>query len=81
MITVKHSNQFFHFFRKIQKSKISNFLLKNSKSEELIAKMHPLKKIGKGIDSANLASFLLSKNSSWITGQVIAVDGGRSTIA
>ena len=65
----------------ITKSKISNFLLKNSKSEELIAKMHPLKKIGKGIDSANLASFLLSKNSSWITGQVIAVDGGRSTIA
>ena len=65
----------------ITKSKISNFLLKNSKSEELIAKMHPLKKIGKGIDSANLAAFLLSKNSSWITGQVIAVDGGRSTIA
>ena len=65
----------------ITKSKISNFLLKNSKSEELIAKMHPLKKIGKGIDSANLASFLLSKNSSWITGQIIGVDGGRATIA
>ena len=58
-----------------------NFLLKNPKSEDAIAKLHPLKRIGLGNDTANLAKFLLSSNSSWITGQVIAVDGGRSTIA
>ena len=65
----------------LTQSKMSNFLLKNSKSAESIAKLHPLKRIGKGMDTAKLAKFLLSNNSSWITGQVIGVDGGRSTIA
>ena len=65
----------------LTKSKIANFLLKNSKSEEMIAKTHPLKRIGRGIDTANLTRFLLSKDSSWITGQIIGVDGGRSSIA
>ena len=40
-----------------------------------------LKRIGESVDVANLAHFLLSKNSSWITGQIIGVDGGRSAIA
>ena len=40
-----------------------------------------MKRIGEGIDTANLAYFLLSNNSSWITGQIIGVDGGRSAIA
>ena len=65
----------------LTKSKISNFLLKNSKSEESIAKMHPLKRVGQGTDVANLTKFLLLKDSSWITGQIIGVDGGRSSIA
>ena len=65
----------------LTKSKIANAVIKNSKIEENIAKMHPLKRIGEGIDSANLANFLLSKNSSWITGQIIGVDGGRGSIA
>jgi NAD(P)-dependent dehydrogenase (short-subunit alcohol dehydrogenase family) len=43
--------------------------------------MHPLKRIGEGIDSANLANFLLTEKSSWITGQIIGVDGGRSNIS
>ncbi len=49
--------------------------------EEGIAKAHPLKRIGEGQDSASLAKFLISEDSSWITGQVIAVDGGRSRLA
>ncbi len=65
----------------LTKSKMSNFLLKNSKSEDSIAKLHPLKRIGLGNDTASLAKFLLCSDSSWITGQVIGVDGGRSTIA
>ena len=65
----------------LTKSKMSNFLLKNSTSEESIAKLHPLKRIGLGSDTASLTKFLLSKDSSWITGQVFGVDGGRSTIA
>ena len=63
------------------KSKMTKDIIKNSKIEESIAKLHPLKRIGEGIDVANLALFLLSKNSSWITGQIIGVDGGRAAIA
>ena len=62
-------------------SKISNFLLKNEKMAESIAKMHPLKRIGDGDDSASLAKFLLTDESSWITGQILGVDGGRSSVA
>ena len=62
-------------------SKISEFLLKNEKIAEGIAKMHPLKRLGNGSDSSSMAKFLLSEESSWITGQVIGVDGGRSSVA
>ncbi len=62
-------------------SKISNFLLKNEKMAESIAKMHALKRIGKGDDFSSLASFLLSEESSWVTGQIFGVDGGRSSVA
>jgi len=65
----------------LTKSKIASSVIKNSSMEESIAKMHPLKRIGEGVDSANLAHFLLTSKSSWITGQIIAVDGGRSSIA
>ena len=62
-------------------SKISNFLLKNEKVVEGIAKMHPMKRIGEGEDSASVAKFLLTDESSWITGQILGVDGGRSSVA
>ena len=65
----------------LMKSKMAKNLIKNSKIEESIARLHPLKRIGEGVDVANLAHFLLSKNSSWITGQIIGVDGGRAAIA
>ena len=65
----------------LTKSKIAKSVLRNSNIEESIAKMHPLKRIGEGVDSANLASFLLTQKSSWITGQIIGVDGGRSNIS
>ncbi|MCM3440398.1 3-oxoacyl-ACP reductase family protein [Metabacillus halosaccharovorans] len=38
----------------------------------------PLKRFGHGEDVANLVSFLASEQASYITGQVIAVDGGLS---
>lgn len=65
----------------LTKSKIASSIIKNTSIEQSIAKMHPLKRLGEGVDSANLASFLLTEKSSWITGQVIGVDGGRSSIA
>ena len=65
----------------LTKSKMSTFLLQNLKTVDSISKLHPLKRIGEGFDAANLAKFLLSENSSWITGQIIGVDGGRAAIA
>tara|TARA_Y100000590_G_scaffold94743_1_gene107355 strand:+ start:4929 stop:5645 length:717 start_codon:yes stop_codon:yes gene_type:complete len=65
----------------ITKSKMAKNVIKNSKIEESLAKLHPLKRIGESSDTASLAKFLLTENSSWITGQIIGVDGGRSSIA
>jgi len=56
-------------------------LLNNDKKREMIEEKHPLKKIGKATDLAKLALFLLSDDSSWITGQVIGNDGGKSTLS
>ena len=64
----------------LSKSKMAKAVIKNSKMEESIAKMHPLKRVGEGSDSASVANFLLSDNSSWITGQILGVDGGRSSL-
>ncbi|MBT8295837.1 MAG: SDR family oxidoreductase [Gramella sp.] len=55
-------------------------LLSNDDKREKMDKRHPLKRVGEAKDIANLAAFLLSENSSWITGQVLGVDGGLSTI-
>ncbi len=50
-------------------------VLKEEIKEE-IAKSIPLKRMGKAKDVANLVKFLVSEDSSYITGQVINVDGG-----
>lgn len=55
-------------------------LLSTDEKKEANAQRHPLKKIGKPEDLANLASFLLSEKSSWITGQILHADGGMSSL-
>ena len=62
-------------------SKIAQPMLKNTAVAEGIAKAHPLKRLGEGKDSAALAKFLITEDSSWVTGQIIAVDGGRSKLS
>ena len=62
-------------------SNISESILKNKIIAQGIAKAHPMKRIGEGKDVASMAKFLLTEESSWITGQIIGVDGGRSSIA
>ena len=64
----------------LSNSKMAGKILGNTKIAEGIAKQHPLKRLGEGKDSASLAKFLLSDESSWITGQIIGVDGGRSNV-
>lgn len=51
---------------------------KGSDAEKALLAKIPLGRIGTPEDVANAVSFLLSDNSSFITGQVISVDGGGS---
>ncbi len=46
--------------------------------QDSMSKMIPLKRFGEPADVANLALFLVSENSSYITGHVIQVDGGMA---
>lgn len=55
-------------------------LLSSDDKKEASNKRHPLRRYGQPADIANMATFLLSEQSSWVTGQVIGVDGGMSTL-
>lgn len=55
-------------------------LLRTEEKKEANARRHPLQKIGSPKNIADAALFLLSDKSSWITGQVMQVDGGLSSI-
>ncbi len=61
-------------------STLSSLILKDEKSIENMASSHALKRLGSPKDIAKLTSFLISQDSTWITGQVMGVDGGRSVI-
>ena len=74
---------------KIRVNCIAPSLTQTSLAEKLVntpdkmegaAKRHPLQRIGQPGDIAEMACFLLSDKSGWITGQVIHVDGGISTL-
>ncbi len=55
-------------------------LLSSDEKKKANADRHPLKKIGTTQDIADMAAFLLSDKSSWMTGQIIHLDGGMSSI-
>ncbi|UYZ64596.1 SDR family NAD(P)-dependent oxidoreductase [Hymenobacter weizhouensis] len=55
-------------------------LLSTPEKMEAGAKRHPLQRIGQPEDLAYMATFLLSDHSSFITGQVLPVDGGMGRL-
>ena len=55
-------------------------LLNADAKREAAANRHPLKRVGTAEDQAQAVAFLLSNRSSWITGQVLGVDGGMSRV-
>ena len=64
----------------LTKTPLANFITKNEATVQALAQMHPLQRIGTADDIAAAAAFLLSSESSWITGQIIGVDGGRGSL-
>lgn len=59
---------------------LASKLLGTEDKKEANAQRHPLKKIGSPEDIAAMAVFLLSNQSSWMTGQILNLDGGMSSI-
>jgi len=55
-------------------------LLSSPEKRKMAAERHPLKRYGQRGDIARLALFLLSDDSSWITGQIMHIDGGMSSL-
>ena len=59
---------------------LAGSLLDTPEKKENNAQRHPLKKIGDATEIASLAAFLLDPKSSWMTGQILKMDGGISTL-
>lgn len=59
---------------------LANRFLNNEQKKQKASEKHPLKKIGNPADIGEMIEFLISEKSSWITGQIIGVDGGLSTL-
>ena len=59
---------------------LASRFLNNEVKKEKVGDRHPLKRYGDAIDIANSTAFLLSDESSWLTGQILGVDGGMSTL-
>ncbi len=54
--------------------------LSTPEKQSLQAEKNPLKKIGQPKDIAEAAFFLLSQKSSWVSGQILHIDGGFSSL-
>lgn len=65
----------------LTRTPLAQALLANPAMAEAIAKAHPLQRLGEPDDVAAAAAWLLSAHAAFVTGQIVAVDGGRAAIA
>ena len=59
---------------------LANKFLNSDEKKEKSALRNPMKKVGTSEDIAQMASFLLSEKSNWVSGQIFHVDGGMSSL-
>jgi len=64
----------------LTRTPLAQSLLSSEQMAGAIAGLHALQRLGTAQDIASLTSFLVSEEADWITGQIISVDGGRSTL-
>lgn len=62
------------------KTQMTRQIVTNETSKQASEAMHALGRLGEPEDIANSIVWLLSSSSSWVTGQVLSVDGGLSKI-
>lgn len=61
-------------------TKMTTKLTRNELARKASEAMHALRRLGTVEEIASAITFLLDPNNGWITGQVLAVDGGLSTL-
>jgi NAD(P)-dependent dehydrogenase (short-subunit alcohol dehydrogenase family) len=59
---------------------LADKLLNSETKLEKSKDRHPLKEIGQPEDISEMIAFLLSEKSKWITGQILHIDGGMSSL-
>lgn len=64
----------------LSNTELASKFLNNEAKMEQAKERNPLKMVGDPVQLAKTASFLISEDACWITGQVIHVDGGMSTL-
>jgi NAD(P)-dependent dehydrogenase (short-subunit alcohol dehydrogenase family) len=64
----------------LTRTPLTEKMLSNEAAAKQIAAQYPLGRHGEADDIANLAAFLVCDAAAWITGQIIAVDGGFSAV-
>lgn len=64
----------------LTRTPLAQALTGNAQMAAAIAQLHALPRLGEPEDVARLAAFLATDDGGWITGQIIGVDGGRSSL-
>lgn len=64
----------------LTKTPLAGALASDPRLADASVKLHPLGRLGEPDDIAAAVAWLLGPESAWVTGQVVAVDGGLSTL-
>ncbi|MEX0331139.1 MAG: SDR family NAD(P)-dependent oxidoreductase [Puniceicoccaceae bacterium] len=62
------------------KTPATSMLTSSEQALRISERMHPLGRVGEADEISSLAAWMLSDDASWMTGQVISMDGGMGTI-